>query len=190
MKRIAIFLTLAAALVLGACGGESNLPSATGKASIRAINAMAGSSEVVFLIEERAIGNLTYRSATAISSWDDLDYTFNFDTFFPGDSQATRIATQYIDFVTGQDYTLIISGTPGANQVLITANVLSCSVTGSTRTLTLPAASVMVGKMLLIVNTGAIQIDVTDGSITVSLTQGQASFFITDGTGYGSVKGA
>ena len=86
--------------------------------------------------------------------------------------------------------TLIISGTPGANQVLVTANVLSCSATGSTRTLTLPAASGMVGKMLLIVNTGAIQIDVTDGSITVSLTQGQASFFVTDGTGYGSVKGA
>jgi hypothetical protein len=86
--------------------------------------------------------------------------------------------------------TLIISGTPTSNQVLITANVLSCSATGSTRTLTLPAAAGMVGKMLLIVNTGAIQIDVTDGSITVSLTQGQASFFITDGTGYGSVKGA
>jgi len=86
--------------------------------------------------------------------------------------------------------TLIISGTPTSNQVLITANVLSCTATGSTRTLTLPAAAGMVGKMLLIVNTGSIQIDVTDGSITVSLTQGQASFFITDGTGYGSVKGA
>lgn len=114
MKRIAIFLALAAALVLGACGGESNLPTATGKASIRAINAMAGSSEVVFLIEERAIGSLTYRSATAISSWDDLDYTFNFDTFFPGDTEPTRLASQYIDFVTGQDYTLIISGTLGS----------------------------------------------------------------------------
>jgi hypothetical protein len=86
--------------------------------------------------------------------------------------------------------TLIISGTPTSNQVLITANVLACTATGSTRTLTLPAAANMVGKMLLIVNTGSIQIDVTDGSITVSLTQGQASFFITDGTGYGSVKGA
>jgi hypothetical protein len=74
--------------------------------------------------------------------------------------------------------------------VLITANVLACTATGSTRTLTLPAAAGMIGKMLLIVNTGSIQIDVTDGSITVSLTQGQASFFITDGTGYGSVKGA
>jgi len=86
--------------------------------------------------------------------------------------------------------TLIISGTPTSNQVLITANVLSCTATGSTRTLTLPAAAGMVGKMLLIVNTGSIQINVTDGTITVSLTQGQASFFITDGTGYGSVKGA
>jgi len=102
------------------------------------------------------------------------------------------VITQAVQTVAmaGANKTLIISGTPGANQVLVTANVLSCSATGSTRTLTLPAASTMVGKMLLIVNTGAIQIDVTDGSITVSLTQGQASFFITDGTGYGSVKGA
>jgi len=102
------------------------------------------------------------------------------------------VITQAVQTVAmaGANKTLIISGTPGANQVLITANVLACSATGSTRTLTLPAASTMVGKMLLIVNTGAIQIDVTDGSITVSLTQGQASFFITDGTGYGSVKGA
>lgn len=102
------------------------------------------------------------------------------------------VITQAVQTVAmgGANKTLIISGTPGNNQVLITANVLACSATGSTRTLTLPAASTMVGKMLLVVNTGAIQIDVTDGSITVSLTQGQASFFITDGTGYGSVKGA
>lgn len=102
------------------------------------------------------------------------------------------VITQAVQTVAmgGANKTLIISGTPGTNQVLITANVLACSATGSTRTLTLPAAANMVGKMLLVVNTGAIQIDVTDGSITVSLTQGQASFFITDGTGYGSVKGA
>lgn len=102
------------------------------------------------------------------------------------------VITQAVQTVAmgGANKTLIISGTPGTNQVLIAANVLACSATGSTRTLTLPAASTMVGKMLLVVNTGAIQIDVTDGSITVSLTQGQASFFVTDGTGYGSVKGA
>jgi len=102
------------------------------------------------------------------------------------------VITQAVQTVAmaGANKTLIISGTPTSNQVLITANVLSCTATGSTRTLTLPAAASMVGKMLLVVNTGSIQINVTDGTITVSLTQGQASFFITDGTGYGSVKGA
>ena len=104
----------------------------------------------------------------------------------------TGVITQGVQTVAmgSANKTLIISGTPGSNQVLVTCNVLACTATGATRTLTLPSASVMVGKMLLIVNTGSIQIDVTDGSITVSLTQGQASFFITDGTGYGSVKGA
>jgi hypothetical protein len=102
------------------------------------------------------------------------------------------VITQAVQTVAmaGANKTLIISGTPGANQVLVTANVLSCSATGSTRTLTLPSASVMTGKMLLIVNVGAIQIDVSAGSSTVSLTQGQASFFVTDGTDYASVKGA
>lgn len=119
MKRIAIILPLAAALLLSACGGESNLPVATGKASVRAINAMAGSAELAFLIEERTIGNLTYRSATAISSWDDLDYTFNFDAFFAGDTQLTRIASQYIDFVADQEYTLVISGTLGSPSVAL-----------------------------------------------------------------------
>jgi len=119
MKRIAILLPLAAALLLSACGGESSLPKATGKASVRAINAMSGSAELVFLIEERTIGNLTYRSATAISSWDDLDYTFNFDTFFAGDTQLTRIASQHIDFVADQEYTLVISGTLGSPSLAV-----------------------------------------------------------------------
>ena len=119
MKRIAILLPLALALLLSACGGESSLPKATGKASVRAINAMSGSAELVFLIEERTIGNLTYRSATAISSWDDLDYTFNFDAFFAGDTQLTRIASQYIDFVADQEYTLVISGTLGSPSLAV-----------------------------------------------------------------------
>ncbi len=119
MKRIALFLTLAAALVLTACGGESKLPTATGKASVRAVNAMEGSSELVFLIEERVIGNLTYRSATALSGWDDLEYTFNFDTYFPGDTETTRIASEHIDIVAGQEYTLVISGTLGNPSVAV-----------------------------------------------------------------------
>jgi hypothetical protein len=117
MKRIAIILTLASALMLGACGGGSGLPNATGKATVRAINAMPGSAEIVFLIEERTIGNLSYRSATAVSSWDDLDYTFNFDAYFAGSNQLTRIASQHIDMVTGQEYTLLISGTLGSPSV-------------------------------------------------------------------------
>lgn len=119
MKRIAIVVTLVAALTLVACGGESNLPTATGKGSVRAINAIAGSSELSFLIEERSVGNLQYRSTTALSNWDDLDYTFNFDVFFAGDTQLTRIASEHIDVVAEHEYTLVISGTLGSPTVTV-----------------------------------------------------------------------
>lgn len=111
MKRTAITLTLTAAFLLGACGGDSKFPVATGKASIRAINAIQASSSVNFLIEERAIGNLNYRSASSVANYDDLDYTFNFDVFFAGDEQLTRIASQHIDVAADQEYTLLLSGT-------------------------------------------------------------------------------
>lgn len=104
----------------------------------------------------------------------------------------TGLNTQGVQTIAmgGANKTLILSGTPTTNQVLLSAGVLACSATGSTRTLTLPSASLMTGKLLLVVNVGAIQIDVSAGSSTVSLTQGQASFFVTDGTDYASVKGA
>ncbi|NQV87404.1 MAG: DUF4397 domain-containing protein [Woeseiaceae bacterium] len=110
MKRTAKLAALAAALILCACG-ESNLPVATGEASIRAISAMQSSPDLVFLIEERSLGNLAFRASTAVQSFDDLEYTFSFDVFFAGNTVLTRIASQYIDFVANQEYTLLISGT-------------------------------------------------------------------------------
>jgi Domain of unknown function (DUF4397) len=123
---------LAVALLLGACGGESSLPKATGKGSIRAINAMPASPDLNFLIEERSIGTLPYRSATAISNWDDLDYTFNFDVFFAGDTQTTRIASEYIDVVADQEYTLVISGSLASPTVTIWETTEREFATGAT----------------------------------------------------------
>lgn len=111
MKQTAVLLTLATVLFLGACGGESNLPVATGKATIRAINAIAASPDVAFLIEERNIGVVAYRTTSVAASYDDLDYTFNFDVFYAGDTALTRIASQHIDFVAKQEYTLLLTGT-------------------------------------------------------------------------------
>lgn len=104
----------------------------------------------------------------------------------------TGLVTQSVQVVSmgGADKTLILSGTPTTNQVLLSSNVLACSATGSTRTLTFPSATDMAGKLILVANVGSIQIDVSAGSTTVNLTQGQAAFIITGGSGYVVVKGA
>ncbi len=111
MKQTAILLTLGTVLVLSACGGETSLPEATGKASVRAINAISRSHAVDFRIQERSIDSVGYRGASTLAQYDDLDYTFNFDVVYAGDTETTRIASQDISFVTGQEYTLLLSGT-------------------------------------------------------------------------------
>jgi hypothetical protein len=111
MKQTSLLLALTAGLFLGACGGGSQLPVASGKASITAINAIYGSPEINFLIEQRPIAQVAYKSTTATVSYDDLPYTFNFDIFFAGDTAVTRLASQDIDFVAGQHYTILASGT-------------------------------------------------------------------------------
>jgi len=97
-------------LLLGACDNESSFPTATGKASIRAINAIPSSGDVNFLIEERSLGTISYQSASSTASYDDLDYTFNFEVFYAGEASTRRVASRDIDFEVGKDYTLLISG--------------------------------------------------------------------------------
>ena len=111
IKQTALLPALAAAFVLGACGDGTSLPTATGKANIRAINAIKTSPEVGFLIEERILGSIDFRQISSLNEYDDLDYNFNFEVFFLGDATSTRIATQYIDVVADMDYILLLSGT-------------------------------------------------------------------------------
>jgi hypothetical protein len=111
MKRIAILVPLLAALALGACSAESSLPVATGKASVRAINAIKTSSEVSFSIEERSIGTAAYRQNTSVNRYDDLNYNFNFDAFYAGELSLRRIATMPLDVVKDMDYIFALTGT-------------------------------------------------------------------------------
>ena len=101
-KLIALSLCVVA-LILGACDTESTLPAATGKASIRAINAIPSSGEVNFLIEERSLGAISYKSSSSTVRYDDLDYTFNFDVFYAGEESIRRIASRNIGFEVGKD---------------------------------------------------------------------------------------
>jgi hypothetical protein len=97
-------------LLLSACDFESTLPEATGKASIRAINAIPSSGEVNFLIEERSLGALGYKASSSTARYDNLNYTFNFDVFYTGEDSVRRIASRNIDFEVGKDYTLLLIG--------------------------------------------------------------------------------
>jgi len=114
MKRTFLLLALTGGLFLGACGGDSQLPVATGKASITAISAISGSPDIIFRIEELTIGQVAYKETTVAANYDDLDYTFNFDIFFAGDTVITRLASQHIDFVADRHYTILASGTIAA----------------------------------------------------------------------------
>ncbi|MGI9200334.1 MAG: hypothetical protein ACR2QL_04705 [Woeseiaceae bacterium] len=110
MRNTLIVLSCFAALMITACTGDSSRPVATGKGAIRSINAIPTAPPLLFLIEERAIGNVDYSSSSTQNSFDDLRYLFNFETTFADEILRTRIAT--VDLKMERDflYTIIASG--------------------------------------------------------------------------------
>ncbi len=119
MKQSGLHVLILASALLSACGSDSSLPEATGKASISAINAIYGSPAIDFLIEERPLASVSYKGTHAVASYDDLNYTFNFDVFYAGDTQVTRVASQNLDLVAGQHYTLLASGALAAPTITV-----------------------------------------------------------------------
>lgn len=119
MKRYLLIAWLAAAILVAGCAKESDLPNPTGKGTVRAINAIPTSPDIRFLIEERLIDNVSFKTQSASQNWDDLDYTFNFDVRFAGDAEFTRVASQYIDVVADTDYTMLVSGALDAPDITL-----------------------------------------------------------------------
>ncbi len=99
-----------AILILAGCTTETQLPNATGKGSVQAINAIRTAPQLSFLIEERTVSGIDYKDSSGTTSYDDLEYTFNFEAILEGDTQTTRIASQFLDVVKDTTYTLVISG--------------------------------------------------------------------------------
>ncbi len=95
---------------IGACGSESSLPVATGEGSIRMINAIPTSPEIGFLIEERALDGVAYKTSSSPGRWDDLEYTFNFEISRPFEGETTRIASQFLDVTRDIEYTFLVHG--------------------------------------------------------------------------------
>ena len=119
MKRYLLTALLAAAMGIAGCAKESDLPTPTGEGSVRAINAIPTSPNINFLIEERFLNAIVFKTVSSSSTWDDLDYTFNFEAVLAGDSQATRIASQYVDFVDGTEYTMLLTGALDAPDITL-----------------------------------------------------------------------
>ena len=108
MKRLLLVVALLA--VLAACSSESNLPTPTGKGTIRGINAIIASPSIAFRIEERFLGNIDYKDGSNVTRWDDFEYIFNFEVIFVGDLEVTRIASVTLKVDADKDYSLVISG--------------------------------------------------------------------------------
>ena len=106
LRPIIVLLTLLTA----ACGGDPSLPEATGKGSIRAINAIPMSSNIYFLIEEDRLSTLVYQGASSPEPYDDLNYTFNFEVLFAGETSRRRLASRNIDIVADRDYVFLLGG--------------------------------------------------------------------------------
>jgi hypothetical protein len=105
-----------AALALGACT-ETNLPEASGKGNLRGINAIISAPDVLFLVEERALGGIGYKGGTS-TRFDNLSYNVNFDVLFPGDTSRTRIATAAVNVEANTEYVFALAGTLAAPNLL------------------------------------------------------------------------
>lgn len=112
-----ILLAVIAATAIAGCGGESQLPTASGKGTVRMINAIPTSPEVGFLIEERALEGVAYKTNSSPQNWDDLAYTFNFEVNRPGLGESQRIASQFIDVTRDIEYTFVLRGSVDAATV-------------------------------------------------------------------------
>jgi hypothetical protein len=104
-----VVATLLTVLALFGCSDTQRLE-ATGKSAIRGINALVDSPELTFLIEERGIGGVAFKSVQGFAKYDDLTYNFNFDVLLTGDTEATRIGSQFIDVVVDHEYTIVLTG--------------------------------------------------------------------------------
>lgn len=113
------WLLLGALLALVACAEDSSLPSASGKGTIQAINAVVGSPEIAFFIEERELGSVPYRAGSSAARYDDLEYSFNFNARFPGELQTRRIASVPLKVDVDRQYTMVPTGDLAAPDVFV-----------------------------------------------------------------------
>ena len=109
-RLLVLVATLTVIAAVSGCA-ESTRETASGKSSIRGINAIVTAPEISFLIEERNLGNVNFKGNSGFNSFDDLSYNFNFDLLRPGIIEPDRLATQFIDVIADIEYTVVLTGT-------------------------------------------------------------------------------
>ncbi|MEN7342040.1 MAG: DUF4397 domain-containing protein [Pseudomonadota bacterium] len=115
---------LAATLgLLGACTDVQDAPE--GRGNIRAVHALSALGEVGFLIEERVLANASYQTVTPFSTYDSLQYDFNFDFNSGLTGERARLATTSVTVAPDTNYTLILTGTPTAPEILTVAQPIA-----------------------------------------------------------------
>lgn len=117
MTRIG--LLLGALLMLAACADDSSLPTASGKGTIQSINAIVGSPEIAFSIEERQLAAIAYKTGSAAARYDDFEYRFNFNAQFPGEIRSRRIASVPQKIDVNRSYTFVPTGDLASPDVLV-----------------------------------------------------------------------
>lgn len=116
-KPIKAALAAAALLATIACT-ETRFEEATGDGQIRGINGIANADDAIFLIEERELTQLEFKSVSAPQEFDDLSYNFSFDLPIPLEADR-RLATQFVDVIDSMEYTLALGGTVAAPELFV-----------------------------------------------------------------------
>jgi len=109
-RLLVLVATLTVVAAVSGCA-ESTREAATGKGSIRGVNAIVTAPQINFLIEERVLGIVDFKGNSGFNSFDDLRYNFNFDLLRPGIIEADRLTTQFIDVIADSEYTVVLTGT-------------------------------------------------------------------------------
>jgi len=65
------------------------------------------------------LGTTVTKTVTATSEWDNLEYTFNFQTLLAGATAVERVASQFLKVEADKDYTFVISGALAAPDITI-----------------------------------------------------------------------
>lgn len=107
MRHALVALVL---LAVAGCAGDSAFPEATGKGTIRMINAIKGSPDIGFFIEERFLGNVQFKSSSGGQRFDDFSYIFNFEVQFIGETERRRVASPTLKVDPNRDYTFVLTG--------------------------------------------------------------------------------